>query len=98
MKIFFNRTYESPALLEEDFTQPSLKDDMQKTRQALEIAYAGFDNALEEDLIDSYIFEINSLLKRYKYLSALAGAEELAEPKSSHQQSPIRALVSHVFG
>ena len=34
-----------------------------KTRQALEIAYAGFDNALESDLIDSYIYEINAFKK-----------------------------------
>ena len=34
----------------------------------LEIAYAGFDNAIEEDLIDSYIFEINALQKRYNHL------------------------------
>lgn len=97
MKMFFNQTYEPPETPEEDFTVPSLREDLEKTRRALEIAYAGFDNAVDEDMIDCYIFEINALLKRYKHLTGLAAARA-AEPEPSYQQSPIRALVSHVFG
>lgn len=70
---------------------------MEKTRQALEIAYSGFDNAVETDIIDSYIYEINALQKRYKHLSDMA-ATQPAEKKDLHPHSPIRALVSHVFG
>ena len=74
----------------------NLRDSIQKTRRALDIAYAGFDNAVDVDLIDSYIYEINSLQKRYKHLTELAAMQPVQE--KSYQHSPIRALVSHVFG
>ena len=96
MKIFYSQHYRPPEILDEDYTIPSLREDMKKTRQALEIAYAGFDNALGEDMIDCYIYEINALLKRYKYLSELAEKEPSAPPQAS--ESPFRALLSFVFG
>ena len=65
MKIFFSNGFHTTDAIEEELTPLNLKDSIQKTRQALEIAYAGFDNAVEQDLIDSYIFEINALQKRY---------------------------------
>ncbi|MCH5344962.1 MAG: DUF2508 family protein [Acetatifactor sp.] len=84
--------------MEVDFTPINIQDSLEKTRQDLEIAYAGFNNAVEIDLIDSYIYEINSLQKRYKHLTEMAALEPVAETKDLYQHSPIRALVSHVFG
>lgn len=99
MKIFYHQTYQTPEALEEDYTLPTLREDIEKTRKALEIAYAGFDNAVDADMIDCYIYEINALLKRYKHLSELAATEGIEHLNpNSYQQSPIRALVSHVFG
>ncbi|MFI3236492.1 MAG: DUF2508 family protein [Lachnospiraceae bacterium] len=49
-------------------TRENILEDIKKTRHALEIAYSGFDNVIEPDLIDSYIYEVNSILKRYKFL------------------------------
>ena len=46
----------------------SILNDIAKTRFALETAYAGFDNATDPDLIDCYIYEVNAIQKRYKYL------------------------------
>ena len=46
MKIFFSQADASPEIIEEDFSPIDLKESIRKTRQALEIAYAGFDNAL----------------------------------------------------
>ena len=97
MKIFYHENTDNSLPVTEDFTPLSLKDSIEKTRLALEIAYAGFDNAVETDLIDSYIYEINSLQKRYAHLTELA-AKTAPCQESSHQHSPIRALVSHVFG
>ena len=71
MKVFFSQRYKTPDPETDDFSVPSLRDDIEKTRIALEIAYAGFDNATDEDMIDCYIYEINALLKRYKHLSDL---------------------------
>lgn len=98
MKIFFSQADASPEIIEEDFSPIDLKESIRKTRQALEIAYAGFDNALESDLIDSYIYEINALQKRYQHLTELAALQPEDREKNLYQHSPIRALVSHVFG
>ncbi|MED9904439.1 MAG: DUF2508 family protein [Lachnospiraceae bacterium] len=97
MKILFKQAQTENMPIEEDFGCPSLQEDIEKTRYALEIAYAGFDNATDPDLIDCYIFEVNALLKRYKYLSALAEKERQSIPELC-PESPIRALISHVFG
>ena len=62
LKTYFNRTtYEDPEL-------NSLMNDIEMTKRALQIAYDGFDNATDPDLIDCYIYEVNSVLKRYKFL------------------------------
>ena len=98
MKIFFRQHYENPEFITEELTTLNIKDSIEKTRQALEIAYAGFDNAVETDLIDSYIYEINALQKKYEHLTALANSQAKIQPEKSNQHSAIRALVSHVFG
>lgn len=98
MKIFFSQAQASPDTIEEDLSPLDLKESIRKTRQALDIAYAGFDNALESDLIDSYIYEINALQKRYQHLTNLAATLPREQEDSLYQHSPIRALVSHVFG
>lgn len=98
MKLDFHRTIETPDCLEEDLTPVRIQDSLEKTRQDLEIAYAGFNNAVEIDLIDSYIYEINSLQKRYKHLTNLAALEPAEDTEHLYQHSSIRTLVSHVFG
>ncbi len=42
--------------------------DIEKTQYALETAYCGFDYVTDPDLIDCYIYEVNSALKRYRFL------------------------------
>lgn len=97
MKMYFSQRNNTLQTAEEDYTPISLRDSIEKTRTALDIAYAGFDNALDVDLIDSYIYEINALQKRYKHLSELAAAEADSEEKPLRVYSSFRALVSHVF-
>lgn len=103
MRALFSRNKpQNTAPVEEELGCPSLRESIEKTRGALEAAYAGFDNAVEPDLIDCYIYEINAQLKKYKYLSDLAARQQMlqasAEPETSDQKSSVRALVSHVFG
>ncbi len=98
MKVLFKKNYETPTLLEDDFTTVNLRSEIEKTRQALDSAYAGFDYAVDTDMIDCYIYEINSLQKRYKHLCELSAAQAATETQKSYEHSPIRALVSHVFG
>lgn len=98
MKILYHQTFDCVEPVTEDLAPLNLKESIEKTRQALEIAYAGFDYAVDVDLIDSYIYEINALQKKYEHLTVLAATQNTEQPKNLYQHSPIRALVSHVFG
>ena len=98
MKMYFSQRNGTDSTTEEDYAPVTLKESIEKTRQALNDAYTGFDNALEIDLIDSYIYEINSLQKRYKHLTDLAATQSLPEQDTLRKYSPVRALVSHVLG
>lgn len=55
----------SPALEEE---RRELISSLAHTRTLINQAYSGFNTASDGDLIESYVFEINSLQARYNYL------------------------------
>ena len=76
MKILFKKEIRPSETEDEIFTSTSLMEDIERTRIALDNAYAGFDNATDPDMIDSYIYEINALLKRYSHLSKLTSPEK----------------------
>lgn len=46
----------------------SLLADIEKTKLALDSAYSNFENVSDPDLVDCYIYELNALQKRYKFL------------------------------
>lgn len=102
MKMYFSQKNVTDSMTStEDYAPFSLKDSIEKTRRDLADAYAGFDNAVDTDLIDSYIYEIIALQKRYKHLTDLAALETTPETthtgNTSRKYSPVRALVSHVL-
>ena len=45
-----------------------LERSLQDTRQLLAQAYAGFNAAVDSELVESYIYEIQALQARYSYL------------------------------
>lgn len=45
-----------------------LRLEIRKAKLALETAYSNFENVVDPDLIDCYIYEVNAVQKRYKYL------------------------------
>ena len=53
-----------------------LTEELTEAGRALEIAYSRFENAVDPDLIDCSIYEVNSILERYKYLLKLAKAAQ----------------------
>lgn len=53
-----------------------LLDDLEKARYDLALAYDNFENAMEPDMIDSCIYQVNAQQLRYKFL--LAQAKQLA--------------------
>lgn len=70
-----SNTAASPAPTPRDV----LLADITQTQRALEIAYSGFDNVTDPDLIDCYIYEIDSALKRYRFLLQQAEHMQLYE-------------------
>ena len=42
--------------------------ELNRTRQALDNAYDNFQNVVDPDLIDCYIYEVNAVQQKYKYL------------------------------
>ncbi|MCH5256918.1 MAG: DUF2508 family protein [Lachnospiraceae bacterium] len=69
MKILFRQ---SPCQLNTEdsleLQKISIHEELLQAKRALEDAYAGFDNVTNPDLIDCYIFELNAVMKRYKFL------------------------------
>ena len=45
-----------------------LLEDLDRTKHDLDSAYTNLSNALEPDLIDCYIYEVQSVQMRYKFL------------------------------
>ena len=69
MRMIFQQTPVSMSDSDEiSETKEKLLEDLKKTRYALEVAYSGFDNVTDPDLIDCYIYQVNAILKRYKFL------------------------------
>mgnify|MGYP004614652021 FL=1 len=86
------------ALSEEEIKRNALLSDLEETKKALEIAYAGFDNVTEPDLIDCYIYEVNSVLKRYKFLMEQAARlaplpEEIPQKNTLNTETPVTSLI-----
>lgn len=77
-----------------------LLEDMEITRKAMETAYSNFDNVTDPDLIDCYIYEVNSVMKRYKFL--MDQAEKLNLPPDSKitdslcEKSPVASSLVQV--
>ena len=69
MKMYFSKTNATNrTITDKDINRNALLSDLEKTKRALEIAYSGFDNVTEPDLIDCYIYELNAIMKRYNFL------------------------------
>lgn len=95
--ILYKQDYLEPLTLDVELAPPDLRRDMEKTRQALDTAYAGFNNATDFDMIDSYIFEINALQQRYRHLSQLAEREGFSPAEKSGKHTPIRSWIARIF-
>lgn len=68
----------------------TIREELAKSQFALEIAYSNFDNVTDPDLIDCYIYEVNAVMKRYKYL--LEQAAEMDLLPENKQGEAYRAL------
>lgn len=92
MKIIFRQSPCVPAENEiiVDRQKMTLREELLLARNALENAYAGFDNATDPDLIDCYIYELNAVMKRYKYLlQKAAETDPLPEEERAEAYRPL---------
>ncbi len=85
MRVLFHQRPSIPADSNSiiDDHKMTLQEELEQSRFALEIAYSNFDNVTDPDLIDCYIYEVNAVLKRYKYLLEQAAATETV-PENKH--------------
>ena len=60
--------FKKPSVEETPYTL--IKQDLHKTALDLQNAYNNLENAVDPDLIDSCIYELNSVQLRYKFLLA----------------------------
>ncbi|MBQ6806953.1 MAG: DUF2508 family protein [Lachnospiraceae bacterium] len=87
MKIFFRQ---SPCHFDADDEieqkKLSIREELLEAKHALEIAYSGFDNVTDPDLIDCYIYEVNAVMKRYKFLLEQAAKNNLL-PEETYNET-----------
>ena len=50
------------------YEEKYLLSEIEQTKCALASAQSNFENVVDPDLIDCYIYEVNAAQKRYKYL------------------------------
>lgn len=93
MKIHFSQSAYSTNQTEESPERASILNDLERTRLDLEMAYSGFDYAIDPDLIDCYIYEVNAVLKRYKYLLEQAAKLDLPPDKVLCTKAPVNVLI-----
>ena len=92
MRVLFRQQPSIPADSDSivDLHRLTIQEELEQSRFALEIAYSNFDNVTDPDLIDCYIYEVNAVMKRYKYLLEQAAAMGLV-PENKHGET-YRAL------
>ena len=49
-------------------SREQLLSDLKMTKTALDDAYSNFEQVVDPDLVDSYIYEVNAVQKRYHFL------------------------------
>jgi hypothetical protein len=60
--------FHQPPTQKKDTRYTVLLDDLARTQKELDHVYAAFSNVTEPDLIDAYIYQLNSAQLRYRFL------------------------------
>jgi hypothetical protein len=60
--------FHQPSAQKKDARYTVLLDDLARTQKELDHVYDAFSNVTEPDLIDAYIYQINSVQLRYRFL------------------------------
>ena len=60
--------FHQPRNKKKDTRYTVLLDDLARTKKELDHVYAAFSNVTDPDLIDAYIYQLNSAQLRYRFL------------------------------
>ncbi|MEY8332698.1 DUF2508 family protein [Lachnospiraceae bacterium 47-T17] len=60
--------FHQPRNEKKDTRYTVLLDDLARTKKELDHVYAAFSNVTDPDLIDAYIYQLNSAQLRYRFL------------------------------
>lgn len=63
-------------------TSQLLADAIDRTKLEIDTAYRNFEHALEPDLIDCYIYQLQAAQMRYKFLLNCARREATPHPQN----------------
>lgn len=69
--------------LQQEQERQALLKEIETTRQAHAVALSNLENITDPDLIDCYIYELNAVQVRYKFLLRLAKKNNLTNLPSS---------------
>lgn len=83
--IFAKKAKQPPSI--PTYDELHLQSELLQTKWALDCAYSNFENVVEPDLIDCYIYELKAIQTRYSYL--LGKAKELENKRSLDMQDTI---------
>lgn len=66
VKLIYPRRVRRGVAIQQE--RQELKESLDHTKALIHQAYGGFNNTIDQDLIESYVYEINALQARYNYL------------------------------
>ena len=52
----------------QEISREQILSDLRQTKTALDDAYSNFEQVVDPDLVDSYIYQVNAVQKRYHFL------------------------------
>ena len=96
MKLHGKRTKQALAFYLE---RQKLRQEIEQTRHSIDSARNHFEQVVDPTLIDCYIYEVNSVLKRYKFLMEQAAhlcmlPEEKTAASVLNTEAPAATLIS----
>ena len=96
MKLHGKRTTQALAFYLE---RQKLRQEIEQTRHSIDSARNHFEQVVDPTLIDCYIYEVNSVLKRYKFLMEQAAhlcmlPEEKTTASVLNTEAPAATLIS----
>ena len=92
MKMHFSQSSYGKNRTLDSVERRNILDDLERTRLDLDMAYCGFDNVTDPELIDCYIYEVNAVLKRYKYLLEQAAKLNSLPEENLNAETSVKVL------